>query len=115
MKQRIVMIVVFAITLSVANFAARFLADRFGSCGANEIAFTAGLDEMPVVYVPVRILDVVLLGYMERADQRSHLLLTGRISPGVAQKAKLFDLILSVAGLACVALFSKWASRKISG
>jgi hypothetical protein len=109
LKQKIVFALVFAIGATVTTLTAR----QIFNGQHNQVPYTAGLDAVPAIHVPIVVLNFASLGYIERADNRTYLAHTGQASLDASKKANLLDIALSFVGAVCLLVISRRVSRKI--
>lgn len=113
LKKTIAFVAALVIALAAASLVAHF-ASRFNPYRSDEVHYTAGLEAVPLVLVAVKTVNFVTLGYLERADQRAYLLLTGRLGNDEDKVASVVDIILSMLVLGCVVVFARRVSRRVA-
>lgn len=113
LKKKVAFIIALVIALSAANLLAN-LASRFNPHRSDEVHYTAGLEVFPAVLIAVKAVNFVTLGYLERADQRAYLLLTGRLGNDEDKIASVVDIILSMLVLGCALVFARRVSRRVA-
>lgn len=109
-KQKFVFVLVLAISTVITTLFARQIFSR----QEIQVSYTAGFEEVPAIHVAIIVLNFASLGYIERADKRTHLALTGQVSLSSAKQASFIDMALSCLAAVGLITFSRRMARKFA-